>query len=216
MAVGEDMDVDVEIGKGYNSGQRVTMRFGEYLDYLALCVENDTIDSSRTDEVDVAYLAQNELFPQVQSDVPIPAFCCEPSGSYDVGEGKLYHTMLWMGPRNTVSPLHFDPLDNLLIQLVGWKRILLFPPNGNSKASEEDHCESDDNLWHYAGVNGNQYNTSAVDIENPNYDTHPNFKLAPVPFECTMGPGDVLYIPSKWWHHVRSLEFSVSANIWWR
>lgn len=217
MVVGDDMDVEIEVGKGYNSGQRVTTKFGAYLDYLQLCTEKDEReDSSRSvKSEEVAYLAQNELFSQVQQDIPIPEFCRESSGSYDIGEGKLYHTMLWMGPRDTVSPLHFDPLDNLLIQVVGWKRVLLFHPKEKTINNTTSDC-ADNKLWHYAGVEGNQYNTSAVDIESPDYQKYPNFKLAPVPFECTLGPGDALYIPKKWWHHVRSLDFSVSANIWWR
>lgn len=234
-AVGEDVAVEVEVGTSYNSGSRVPMRFGDYLSYLALCVEQEGKEyeqqqenvqkqqQEQTEQAEVAYLAQNELFPQVLNDIPIPHFC--ENGEYNVGEGKLYHTMLWMGPRNTVSPLHFDPLDNLLMQVVGWKRVLLFPPDNHSGDAEEDNNQgernneygSDKPTWHYAGTKGNQYNTSAVDIENPDHVKFPNFKdLAPTPYECILGPGDGLYIPKKWWHHVRSLEMSVSANVWWR
>jgi lysine-specific demethylase 8 len=216
VAVGEDVNVDVEIGKGYNSGQKATVKFGDYLDYLALCIEK--VRHGSKDDLEIVYLAQNELFPQVQNDIPIPTFCCEPNEAHGIGEGNLYHTMLWMGPKNTVSPLHYDPLDNLLIQVVGWKRVLLFPPDDKSKTfhtSNDANC-SGDKQWHHAGVDENQYNTSAVDIENPDLERYPNFELAPIPFECTLGPGDALYIPKKWWHHVRSLDFSVSANIWWR
>jgi len=242
-AVGEDTPVEVEVGKSYNSGNRVTLRFGDYLNYLALGVEQEDkdyekqqqqgggsqqqgkdIEEQQQAEQEVAYLAQNELFPQVLSDIPTPNFC--ESDEYNVGEGQLYHTMLWMGPRHTVSPLHFDPLDNLLMQVVGWKRVLLFPPDKLHESGdvEEDSKQNNQILgsneqptWHYAGTNGNQYNTSAVDIENPNHKEFPNFKeLAPIPYECVLGPGDALYIPKRWWHHVRSLEMSVSANVWWR
>lgn len=223
VAVGEDTDVEVEIGQSYNKGERVTMHFGAYLDYLSFCIERDGCKSNSNQQdhgIDVAYLAQNELFPQVRNDVPIPQFCCDPKASHDIGKGMLYHTMLWMGPRHTVSPLHYDPLDNLLIQIVGWKRVLLFPPDCTSLSLDTPRDATGegfgDKRWHHAGVDGNQYNTSAVDIENPDYDKYPEFKLAPVPFECTLGPGDALFIPKKWWHHVRSLDWSVSANIWWR
>ena len=71
--------------------------------------------------------------------------------------------------------------------------------------------------WHYAGADDNQYNTSAVDIEKPDHTRFPDFKaLGPIPYECVLGPGGGLYIPKKWWHHVRSLEMSVSTNVWWR
>lgn len=242
--MGEDFPVEVEVGKSYSSGNRVTMMFGEYLSYLTLCMEQEGKEfeeyqlrqqhphlegkkqlSDEKEQLDVAYLAQNELFQQVIKDIPIPHFC--ENHGHDIGEGKLYHTMLWMGPMNTVSPLHFDPLDNLLMQVVGWKRVLLFPPDDQSDGTEEDDENnngfptrrnvSNEPSWHYAGINGNQYNTSAVDVENPDHSEYPNFKeLAPTPYECILGPGDGLYIPKKWWHHVRSLEMSVSANVWWR
>lgn len=28
--------------------------------------------------------------------------------------------------------------------------------------------------------------------------------------------GDLLYIPPKWWHYVRSLSTSFSVSFWWR
>lgn len=208
-AVPNNIPVDVELGS-YNSGNKVSMEFGDYLNYLSKSIEEEQQQQhhhKRTEEPDhVAYLAQNELFAEVKRDVPIPHFCSEES--FNVGEGKLYHSMLWLGPRNTVSPLHYDPLDNLLMQIVGKKRVLLYPPDKSNA--------SDNNPWHYAGFNGNQYNTSDVDVEHPNLEKHPNFQTAPTPFECVIGPGDVLFIPAKWWHHVRSLSWSASANVWWR
>ena len=37
LAVGEDTPIEVEVGKAYNKGsERVTMMFGEYLNYLSL------------------------------------------------------------------------------------------------------------------------------------------------------------------------------------
>jgi hypothetical protein len=55
--------------------------------------------------------------------------------------------MLWMGPRHTVSPLHYDPLDNILMQIVGWKRVVLFPPDNypSSRALQLQvgKCEDD-------------------------------------------------------------------------
>ena len=32
---------------------------------------------------------------------------------------------------------------------------------------------------------------------------------------AVVGPGEVLFIPKGWWHHVRSLTPSISLSFWW-
>jgi uncharacterized RmlC-like cupin family protein len=34
--------------------------------------------------------------------------------------------------------------------------------------------------------------------------------------ECIVNPGDLLYVPAGWYHQVRALTFSLSANRWAR
>ena len=125
-----------------------------------------------------------------------------------------------MGPRHTIFSLHYDPLDNLLMQVLGWKRVLLFPPDNGVACEGISTLHSEGNAsgpkWHYTGTNGNQYNTSAVNVKNPDNRRFPNFVEAPMPYQCLIGPGDYPYIPTRWWYHVRSLEVSVSANVWWQ
>eukprot|EP00536_Pseudo-nitzschia_multiseries_P006947 jgi/Psemu1/194234/e_gw1.154.29.1 len=176
-------------------------------------------------------MAQNDLLPELYPDVWIPD-CCrsgdERSASYDssnsnsndgpnsnskseskpdvVGLGRLYSVMVWLGPRGCVSPLHFDPLDNCLMHHAGRKRVLLFAPNGSGTSTVP---------WHYAGHDGQQSNTSPVDPEHRK-DYSLFFEHAPDRLECVLEPGDLLYIPSKWWHHVRSIDASASVNVWWR
>ncbi|EJK62254.1 hypothetical protein THAOC_17137 [Thalassiosira oceanica] len=191
-AVDPEAPVDVELGL-YNSGNRIPMRFADYLNYL-----EEAKEGAKSGET--AYLAQNEVFREVLKDLQIPRFCEDPTLS--VGEGKLHHTMLWLGPKGTVSPLHFDPMDNILIQLVGSKRVRLFSPDSTQHL--------------YAGNDGNQYNTSAVDIERPDLDKYPLFQEALPALDCELDEGDSLFIPRKWWHHVRSVTMSASANVWWR
>jgi ribosomal protein L16 Arg81 hydroxylase len=96
-------------------------------------------------------------------------------------------------------------LDNLLIQLVGRKRVTLL-----SKEAEPTCL--------YAGQSHDQQpNTSAVDVESPDLKRFPRFEAVRERLQSTvLEPGDVLFVPSKWWHHVRSLDWSITVNVWWR
>ncbi len=100
---------------------------------------------------------------------------------------------LWFGPKGTITPLHHDELNIFLAQVVGRKHVKLVPP-----------AELDLVYNHYAVY-------SQVDCENPDYERFPKFKEATVIDVC-LNPGEVLFIPAGWWHHVRSLDPSISLS----
>jgi lysine-specific demethylase 8 len=54
-----------------------------------------------------------------------------------------------------------------------------------------------------------------VDAEQPDLARFPLFGSAPY-FELTLHAGDMLYIPPRWWHYLRSLSTSFSVSFWWR
>ena len=143
---------------------------------------------------ELVYLAQNDAFEGLYQDFEIPDFT-------SLGEGRLYNTMVWIGPYGCVSPLHYDPMDNALMQFVGTKRVMMYPPNSQV----------------YAGADGNQYNTSPLNPESSlDISKYPLSADLPPVLECMLTPGDILYIPKTWWHYVRTVETSVSVNCWWR
>lgn len=211
MKVGEDAPCMVEIGGSYSDPnmERPEITFGDYIQYMTMFQErygekgngNENKEEEPNSE-ELVYLAQNDLLSPLHKDFELPQLCRD--SSFNVGNGSLYSTMLWFGPRGCVSPLHFDPLDNLLMQFVGRKTVILF--------SNDDET----NAWHYAGHDGQQYNTSPIDAANIDLETFPLFVNAPPAIECQIEPGDILYIPSKFWHHVTSLDTSISVNAWWR
>ena len=189
----------VELGGNYAKSQTADISFVDFLSYLRFFEEkygrssNSTDDSSlEVDPQELIYLAQNDAFPELVDQIEIPAFC------ETVGEGKLYSTMVWIGPYHCVSPLHQDPLDNVLMQFVGSKKVCLCPPDSNVRAGSE----------------GNQKNTSPLDPEQLSDDDDDDDDLQ---FQqATLYPGDAMYIPKKWYHHVRTVETSVSINTWFR
>jgi len=108
---------------------------------------------------------------------------------------------IWLGPAGTVTPLHCDYDDNLFAQVWGHKRFLLYPPH---------HAE-----FLYVREANPALAGSAFDPEAPDYAAFPLARQAR-PIECVLQAGDMLFLPAGWFHHVRALSFSLSANRWTR
>lgn len=113
---------------------------------------------------------------------------------------------IWIGNR-VVASCHFDAPENLACCLAGSRRFTLFPP------------EQIDNLYPgpFDPTPGGQV-VSMVDFDRPDFGRHPRFGAALATARtAVLTPGDAIFIPSMWWHHVRSLEpFNVLLNYWWR
>jgi hypothetical protein len=104
--------------------------------------------------------------------------------------------MLWIGPKNTFTPLHHDLTNNLLVQLVGRKRVVLASP------SETPRLYNDTHVFSRIG-----------DVTDPNLDLGKFPLVKDVCFhEVILEAGDALFIPIGWWHQVQSLEFSVTGT----
>ena len=114
---------------------------------------------------------------------------------------------LWIGPAGTIQPLHKDnhnPLaliNNLLVQLVGRKRVLLISGDQDALVYKRSGSEKD---YHY----------SQVDIENLDLEQFPLFRQAVIQ-EAIIEPGEMIFIPANTWHYVRSLDESISLSFWW-
>ncbi|KAJ0806560.1 putative [histone H3]-dimethyl-L-lysine(36) demethylase [Helianthus annuus] len=106
----------------------------------------------------------------------------------------------WFGPAGTVTPLHHDPHHNILAQVVGKKYVRLYP----ASLSEELYPHAESMLK----------NSSQVDLDNFDPNEFPNFEDVEF-MDCILEEGEMLYIPPKWWHYVRSLTTSLSVSFWW-
>jgi ribosomal protein L16 Arg81 hydroxylase len=102
-------------------------------------------------------------------------------------------TFLWFGPSGTVTTLHHDVMNILFHQVDGWKHFILVSPL-------ETH-----RLYNNVGV------YSSVDPLAPDLNRHPRFANAQQ-LQVTLGPGDALFVPVGWWHHVTALEASISVS----
>ena len=114
---------------------------------------------------------------------------------------KMGPPRFWLGPAGTVTPLHCDYDDNIFAQVWGSKRIFLAPPHH-------------DRFLYPSEANAILFG-SPFDPEAPDFDKFPLARQATL-IECIVNPGDLLYVPAGWYHQVRALTFSLSANRWAR
>lgn len=136
------------------------------------------------------------------ADEALPGFASENRiGLLDAAIGPR----LWIGNRVVVST-HHDVNSNIAVVVTGRRRFTLFPPDqvGNLYMGPFEFTP--------AGTP-----VSLVDLDRPDHARFPRFAAAMAQaLEAELGPGDALYIPYMWWHHVRSLEpFNLLVNYWW-
>ncbi|KAK5640654.1 hypothetical protein RI129_011465 [Pyrocoelia pectoralis] len=119
--------------------------------------------------------------------------------------GPLTSNLLLIGMEGNVTPCHYDEQQNLFAQVRGFKRCILFPP-------DQFEC-----LYPHP-VHHPHDRQSMVDFDRPDNVTFPKFREARG-FETVIGPGEVLYIPMYWWHHIESLmrgTYTVTVNFWYK
>jgi hypothetical protein len=131
---------------------------------------------------------------------PLEPFMIKNS-SFKLEESHLHRwTNVWIGPGGATTFTHYDIFYNFYVQLYGKKRFILFSP---------DHAP---NLYLYPFLHPGAQQ-SQVDVDNIDYEAFPAFKNAKA-IETILEPGDVLYLPPMWFHHVSALELSMSVSVW--
>ncbi|MEM0912811.1 MAG: cupin-like domain-containing protein, partial [Pseudomonadota bacterium] len=112
---------------------------------------------------------------------------------------------VWFGSKMKVAP-HFDEAQNIAVAAVGRRRFTLFPPDQieNLYVGPVEKTPAGQPI-------------SLVDLHNPDLEKHPKYEIAyQHAMSVELNPGDAIYIPSPWWHHVESLsDFNFLVNYWW-
>jgi hypothetical protein len=95
----------------------------------------------------------------------------------------------WLGPKGTLTPFHHDLTNNLLVQVMGRKRVLMVPSWEVGRMRNAVHC--------FSGRAPEDW---------------PDGGDLPPLLDCVIGPGDALFLPVGWWHHVEALDVSISMS----
>jgi len=135
-----------------------------------------------------AAIDRPELAPLLRRIVVDPEY-------FDAAAGRGSKS-LWLGPKGTVTPLHHDTTNILFHQIHGRKQFLLVSPHETALADAARGFYVD------------------VDPERPREAAkrHPWWRRVVV-HRVVLEPGEALFLPAGWWHHVRALDVSISLSL---
>lgn len=173
--VERDRSPDYELAKDEH---RRLLRFGELIDWLRKDeASNDIYLTAYNSGTNAAALA-----PLWDDMAPIRLL-----------DGRADRDgFFWLGPKGTLTPWHHDLTNNLLVQVMGRKRVRLAPPWAFARMRNSRHCFSD---W------GNE----ALPADEGDAATPPVL-------ETIIGPGEAIFLPVGWWHQVEALDLSASMS----
>jgi len=130
-----------------------------------------------------------KFYPHLISDVDFSVF---------EKHTKTNEVTAWIGPSGTISGFHSDTANNMYAQIKGKKIFIICSTEFNNNM-----YPSDKHIY--------EATASQVDINNFDAEKFPKFK--DIDFKIVnLEPGDVLYLPQKWWHYVQSLDTSISIS----
>ncbi|XP_053554700.1 tRNA wybutosine-synthesizing protein 5 isoform X2 [Bombina bombina] len=135
---------------------------------------------------DVADISKQ--FPQLSADIQIPEFFEKEQFFSSVFRISSPGLQLWT---------HYDVMDNLLIQVTGRKRVVLYSPRDAP----------------YLYLSGDK--SEVLDVDNPDLTKYPLFSRARR-YECLLEAGDVLFIPALWFHNTVAEAFGIGVNVFWK
>ena len=177
---------------------------------------NDDLSSMNFEQVETRLLAvldeleacENDPYPptiymgSTETEYCLPGFAAD--NRLELPD-ILPTVRIWLGNRHRVAA-HYDVLENIAVVAGGRRRFILFPPEqiANLYVGPIEFTPAGQPI-------------SMVDFERPDFTRFPGFAEAVKHARtAVLEPGDAVYIPSMWWHHVEGLErLNILVNHWW-
>jgi len=176
--------------KGFNF-ERQKLLMGEFLDLLMQHLNDQRPPAFYAGAVRVPLVLPG-IIPELQH------------GLIDPSTEQLIS--LWIGNRMRTAA-HYDLPQNIACVINGRRRFILLPIDQlpNLYVGPLDFTLAGQAI-------------SLVDFLEPDFDRFPRFREAMRHAQVAeLEPGDALYLPSLWWHHVETLDpLGAMVNFWWR
>lgn len=189
----------------------------------------------------VAYLSeQNDnlrtKFTELLKDIP----SCIKLGEDAFGLNSLEAINLWIGDERSVSSVHKDHYENLYAVINGEKTFVLLPPTDiiymNESQYETKIYQRDDssnllrikqsdlylskkdcptNSLNWIKFDPDILFQSTTTRKSTTIRNEPSQFHLTHPIKCTVKQGEMLYIPSLWYHRVSQTELTIAVNYWY-
>lgn len=145
-------------------------------------------DNPRKDPSDIY-----QSFPEILGDFSLPEWF-----PYNFPmDPKYFSSVFRIGSKDMQLWTHYDMMDNILCHMYGTKHVTLWNPN----------------LAHRMYLHGST--SEVIHIDTENVDKYPLFPYNQS-ISCTLQPGDLLYIPSLWFHNIHAENPCISINLFWK
>lgn len=128
----------------------------------------------------------------------------------------------WMGDERAVTSMHKDPYENMYCVISGYKDFTLIAPTDlhlvprskyHSAIYETDQKGDMQIKPLFDDNKPRMIEWVSVDPLAPDYNRFPNFKKVNI-FRVRVHAGDILYLPSLWYHHVQQSHKCIALNFW--
>lgn len=140
------------------------------------------------------------------------------------GKKKPVAVNFSMGDDRAITSLHKDPYENLFCIASGYRDFILIPPTDCHNVPRE-HFQSavyktnDDGEMEIEPLYDDTdkpifIEWTAIDPLNPDLESYPRYPETKR-YEVRLNAGDVLYLPSLWYYHVRQSHKNISINYWY-
>jgi lysine-specific demethylase 8 len=170
----------------------------EYLNLLMNSTKKEYYFAAGDDLYFMKNGESNKDLSPLKNDFNIPNF---------LNEDNIEYIGFWLSKKGASTCIHYDSngCHNINVQVKGSKKVLLFNPSEFN------------NLYMHKITEPNPfYNFSQVNAQDTDLSKFPNAQKVQY-IESILEEGDLLFIPSFWFHRFDHLgDFNINVNFWWK
>lgn len=127
-----------------------------------------------------------------------------------------------MGDERAVTSMHKDPYENIYCVIDGYKDFILIPPVDLPYVPYKNYpVKKYKNVTphHFDIADSNDPESifwiAADPLNGDLMEVFPDFYRKARKFHVRVEKGDILYLPSLWFHHVRQSHRCIAVNYWY-